>query len=85
MPTKMTSIHSIHSVLVDLPPSCVAFCPSQPQLFVVGTYFLHPREQQEDGAGDPSARLTETQPTPADGAQQRSGSLILYQIDGDKV
>ncbi|KJY02540.1 hypothetical protein TI39_contig43g00002 [Zymoseptoria brevis] len=38
---------SITSRILDLPPSCIAFCPPQPRLFVVGTYYLHPREEQD--------------------------------------
>lgn len=41
------AIKSITSRILDLPPSCIAFVPTHPRLFVVGTYYLHPREEQE--------------------------------------
>lgn len=80
----MTSISSISHLTLDLPPSCIAFCPTQPEHFVVGTYYLHPKQEKQntaDGDEDGSA--------PADGGdetrQRRSGSLILYQLIGDSV
>lgn len=44
----MALLSSIQSLTLDLPPSCIAFCPRQPQLFVVGTYHLHRKEQEGD-------------------------------------
>jgi len=76
----MTSIHSISSLRLDQPPSCIAFCPTQPQYFVIGTYLLHQNEASfalsgEDDGDDASATK----------AQTRSGSLILYELDGDEL
>ncbi|KAF2173581.1 hypothetical protein M409DRAFT_15859 [Zasmidium cellare ATCC 36951] len=44
----MALITSLKSLTLDLPPSCIAFCPRRPQLFVVGTYHLHRKEQEGD-------------------------------------
>lgn len=93
----MAAINSITSLTLDLPPSCIAFCPRRPQLFVVGTYHLHRKEQEGDlSAGD----LNKAQNTAADtlpdhaaghddatieeeGPQKRTGSLILFHLDDD--
>jgi diphthine methyl ester acylhydrolase len=69
----MTSIPSPFSLILDFPPSCVAFVPTQPQYFVVGTYFLHPKDEQH--SGDKADKE----------AQRRSGSLILYKLVNDKM
>lgn len=45
--TEPLNIKSIHSQTLDLPPSCIQFCPSQPGIFCVGTYYLHPKQEQE--------------------------------------
>lgn len=64
----MTSILSIVSETLPLPPSCIAFCPTQPNLFVVGTYLLH-KDESEIINGKEMAW------------QKRSGSLILFRIE----
>ncbi|THW58286.1 WD40 repeat-like protein [Aureobasidium pullulans] len=81
----MTSIYSIQSLVLDLPPSCIEFCPVARDYFVVGTYFLEKKEQEataEDTAennNDEESEEVEKKP------QTRTGSLILFIIDGDKV
>ncbi|KAK5169003.1 uncharacterized protein LTR77_006312 [Saxophila tyrrhenica] len=74
----MALLSSTSRLTLDLPPSCIAFCPSDQNLLVVGTYFLHPLENRQeknshdDNSGDAGAegRL-----------QKRSGSLILYRLE----
>lgn len=60
---------SIHSTSLEIPPSAVAFCPSHPNYYVVGTYFLHPMAPGE----------------PTDAPQKRTGTLILYRLEGTKL
>ena len=89
----MASISSIKSLTLDLPPSCIAFCPSRPQFFVVGTYFLHPKEQQtaasntsEVGApdgGDAADNSIQQEAREREGKQLRTGSLILFRLGDD--
>ncbi|KAG5948748.1 hypothetical protein E4U53_006165 [Claviceps sorghi] len=73
---------------LDLPPSCVQFCPENPGLFVVGTYNL-----DKDSA---SARTEFTDFTAAEGfpqqedgainvPQSRNGSLLLFLLDGSSL
>ncbi|THY12080.1 WD40 repeat-like protein [Aureobasidium pullulans] len=81
----MTSINSIQSLILDLPPSCIEFCPVARDYFVVGTYFLEKKEQEataEDTAAnnnDEESEEVEKKP------QTRTGSLILFKVDGDKA
>lgn len=92
--TAMSTVSSTASLMLDLPPSCIAFCPSRPQLFVVGTYFLHPRDpqsQKTSSFGDSTdADQTEEDITSvpddksqANQEQKRTGSLILFRLDRD--
>lgn len=66
----MTSINSIKSLTLDLPPSCIEFSPTVPSCFVVGTYFLEKKDQDESASNGP---------------QKRSGSLLVFQLEGDDM
>lgn len=82
----MTSILSISRHTLDLPPSCIAFCPNKPAYFVVGTYYLHLNEHQ-DGP-ETSVADDEDERNSADvhvKPQKRSGALDLYSLQGDNV
>lgn len=93
----MSTVSSTSSLTLDLPPSCIAFCPSRPQLFVVGTYFLHPRDARDENASrtedkvdddeaDSDRPSASVQDSPKDEEQKRTGSLILFRIDrNDKM
>lgn len=59
-------VTSSQSTTLDLPPSAVAFCPSHPEYYVVGTYFLHRTAEGEQ---------------PSDAPQKRTGTLILYKLE----
>jgi diphthine methyl ester acylhydrolase len=73
----MALIPSLKALTLDLPPSCIAFCPSRPQFFVVGTYLLHPR------TGDDGSNISDAG---RDSMQQvRTGSLILFRLGDDDV
>lgn len=80
----MTSIPSITRLELDLPPSCIAFCPTQPSLFVVGTYHLHREQDTKKGATQGDEDAKGSSPV-AGGQQRRSGTLDLFQLDGDNV
>lgn len=78
----MAQINSIQSLILDLPPSCIEFCPEAPDYFVVGTYFLEKKEQDESAAAELDDMEDEDMPKEA---QKRSGSLILSQLVGDEM
>jgi diphthamide biosynthesis protein 7 len=71
-------IKSETSTILDLPPSAVAFCPSHPEFYVVGTYFLHPKE--EEGNNDKTSNSEDSSSNEA--PQKRTGTLILYRLQG---
>ncbi|PPJ50558.1 hypothetical protein CBER1_05530 [Cercospora berteroae] len=75
----MALLGSIRSLTLDLPPSCIQFCPARPDVFAVGTYFLH-RNEDQDSAQENSENASPAAALP----QKRTGSLILYQISHDK-
>ncbi|KAI4810409.1 WD40 repeat-like protein [Aureobasidium sp. EXF-8845] len=80
----MTSIASIQSLILDLPPSCIEFCPVARDYFVVGTYFLEKKEQETsvgDAAGDEDEKSEGVDKKP----QTRTGSLILFKVEGDEI
>lgn len=63
------------SLVLDLPPSCVQFCPSYPNYLVVGTYNLR---KQDGGEAELDAESVENKKP-----QSRNGSLVLFKTDGD--
>lgn len=76
-----TSISSLRTLTLDLPPSCVEFCPAYPEYFVVGTYNL---EKQESDVGDiVTSEEDATQQTKQ--PQSRNGSLILFSLAGTNM
>ena len=80
--TTMTSISSLERLTLDLPPACIAFCPTEPEYFVIGTYHLHRKENQasensgEDASASPSCQTEQ---------QKRSGTLELFRLQGEHV
>lgn len=82
----MADIKSIRSLNLAEPPSCIAFCPSRPNYFVVGTYLLHQNAQSEgahlgsDGDSTQGSTIDDV-----NNGQKRTGSLSLYELDGDRV
>lgn len=82
------SISSTQSMVLDLPPSCIEFCPAYPDLFVIGTYNLEKAEEAEPVLNTeekdkeeevPQSSTTNKQP------QSRNGSIILFQLRQGKV
>ncbi|KAK7712024.1 Prohibitin-2, subunit of the prohibitin complex (Phb1p-Phb2p) [Botryosphaeria dothidea] len=55
--------------------ACIEFVPGHPELFVVGTYYLEKKDQIDEE----STATSHGQP------QQRTGSLLLFKLDGDEV
>ncbi|KAK9772737.1 hypothetical protein AB5N19_14253 [Seiridium cardinale] len=69
-------IKSMLTLRLDLPPSCIEFCPAYPDYFVVGTYDL----QKES-----TAQANENQDTIIQQPQTRNGSLILFRLVEDEI
>ena len=67
-------ISSLASLTLDLPPSCIAFCPSKPQFFVVGTIAA------SEGGKSAGANTAAAEPAghgEADGSIQQEGESGL--------
>lgn len=71
-------IPSIAHMVLDLPPSCMEFAPAGllQDYFVVGTYHLESSNDGKDRQG------AEEGDEPAAAQQVRSGSLILFRLQG---
>ncbi|KPM40177.1 hypothetical protein AK830_g6367 [Neonectria ditissima] len=68
------------SLTLDLPPSCIQFCPAHPELFIVGTYNLQRDESagQIEGGNDEDVLAAKT-------PQNRNGSLMVFRIRGTEL
>jgi len=76
----MSSIKSLTSFRLDLPPSCIEFFPLNPQYAVIGTYHLEKPDEKESAGSAPhdgSAKSSQR--------QRRNGSLVLVRVVGDHV
>ncbi|KAF2743519.1 WD-40 repeat-containing protein-like protein [Sporormia fimetaria CBS 119925] len=71
----MSNITSLRSIILELPPSCIEFWPANPRYAVVGTYNL----ERPETDGETNNTNTEK------ASQQRNGSLILIDTNGDEV
>lgn len=78
MKTKEREIASSRSLVLDLPPSCIEFCPAHPDHFVVGTYNLQKEEStvvdNDDVSDDGDSYETVKKP------QSRNGSLVVFRL-----
>jgi diphthamide biosynthesis protein 7 len=80
----MTTISSLRSQTLVDPPSCIAFCATQPEYFVVGTYFLHPKASDASLDTDDDQALENDDEAPISGGpQKRDGRLIVYRVSED--
>ncbi|KAK8084535.1 hypothetical protein PG997_005806 [Apiospora hydei] len=76
-------ITSRQSLTLELPPSCIEFCPASPQHFVVGTYNLQKEEapaEEGDAGSDDDGDTTQVATRQS---QNRNGSLVVFQLDDD--
>ncbi|CAI6340965.1 unnamed protein product [Periconia digitata] len=76
----MATVHSLQSLVLDLPPSCIEFWPLFPRYAVVGTYNLEKSSETEPANQDDAAV-----DTPESRHQERNGSVLLLEVDGDRV
>ena len=67
---------SITSIILDSQPSCLEFCLSNTEYFVVGTYVLEVDEKPEDGTTEKFKEDIVLQKP-----QKRSGSLKLFRLE----
>lgn len=79
------SVSYSQSLILDLPPSCIEFCPAHPSYFLVGTYNLQKEEYQKDEGGDGDDDNNEPSGNQAKQPQSRNGSIIVFQLREGKV
>lgn len=75
---NLMAISSTKSMRLELPPSCLQFCPVDRSCFVVGTYNLESQnrtEQQQDLPEESTFKRP----------QSRNGSLMLFHLDGSDL
>lgn len=71
MEGKGREIASLRSLHLDLPPSCIEFCPAHPDYLVVGTYNL---QKEESAVAEEPTQETVKKP------QSRNGSLVVFRL-----
>ncbi|KAI1826301.1 hypothetical protein F4861DRAFT_497835 [Xylaria intraflava] len=79
MESEGRGIASLRSLTLDLPPSCIEFCPAHPDYFVVGTYNLQkeePTNVDNDGGSSDHEDSHEAMKKP----QSRNGSLVVFRL-----
>lgn len=79
-------IRSLKSEILELPPSCVEFCPAFPSYFLVGTYSLQqePENAVPDDADAGSDSERDGLPVTPKQPQSRNGSIVIFRLaDGD--
>ncbi|KAG5937897.1 hypothetical protein E4U60_001626 [Claviceps pazoutovae] len=82
---SLKPIASTAHVTLDLPPSCVQFCPSDDRFFVVGTYNLEKDSAQTRSVVALDQNSHEEEDLNFSAPQSRNGSLLLFLIDGSSL
>lgn len=76
-------IRSDHTIILDLPPSCMEFSPFHADSFVVGTYYLEP--ESESGTASHTTSTKEGDDQIRVPPQDRSGSLMLFNLNAQRL
>lgn len=75
-------IDPLKTLTLDLPPSCIEFCPAHPEYFVVGTYNL---ERQDSDLRNQAASEEDEATPQRQQPQGRNGSLVLFSSIGQDM
>ncbi|KAF2011312.1 hypothetical protein BU24DRAFT_278435 [Aaosphaeria arxii CBS 175.79] len=81
----MTTVTSLKSLILDLPPSCVEFWPLDPQYAVVGTYNLDRSDEDQVETNKDAQEESDEREAGEKRVQKRDGSIILIRVKGDDV
>ncbi|KAL1881362.1 hypothetical protein VTK73DRAFT_4369 [Phialemonium thermophilum] len=71
---------------IELPPSCLEFCPAFPSYFLVGTYHLQKDEGSLGPLGSDEENYRAEGGSPRQSSfegQKRTGSIVIYQVVDD--
>lgn len=74
-------IQPLRSQTLDLPPSCVEFCPAFPSYFLVGTYSLQPDAGELEGGEVSFDAEEDGQISQPKQPQSRNGSIIAFRLE----
>ncbi|KAH7029392.1 uncharacterized protein B0I36DRAFT_374925 [Microdochium trichocladiopsis] len=74
---------SLKSLILDLPPSCIEFCPAHPSYFVVGTYNLEKDEAHSEPPAEGEDDVKGAQEVKR--KQNRKGSLVVFRLGKSEV
>ncbi|KAK4159635.1 hypothetical protein QBC43DRAFT_247026 [Cladorrhinum sp. PSN259] len=87
MDDPKTLVQSIWSQELDLPPSCVEFCPAHPSYFLVGTYNLEKDKVDETEANEARENDDDddVQAARTKKVQSRNGSILTFQLRGQDI
>lgn len=78
MTSDTISIRSLQTTVLDTPPSCVEYLPSDQAFLVIGTYHLHAgADRTEDSCANAGQAINHL--------QSRSGSLVLLKSRGNNM
>ncbi|ROT42721.1 hypothetical protein SODALDRAFT_326875 [Sodiomyces alkalinus F11] len=84
MSSQGNVVTSRQSLKLDLPPSCIEFCPAHPRYFIVGTYNLQRDEPQANTNSDSSDDQSLSDETSQRNQKQtRSGTLVIFEVDSE--
>lgn len=71
----MSVKQSVAYANTDLPPAALLFKPDDPNIAVVGTYFLEPEDSTEKGESVNASKQT----------QEKRGEIVLYDISNNNL
>ena len=80
---ELEPIPSTQSLQLDLPPSCVEFCPAHPSYFLVGTYNL--QKDEEARVADDEQDHDESQAAGPAKPQTRNGSIVAFRLTDNNL
>lgn len=72
---------SLTTVFLDQPPSCLEFCPADPDHFVVGTYLLSETKTKKQDDGNVAEEEENESEEEVVVDQKKTGSLQLWRLD----
>ncbi|KAI2469155.1 hypothetical protein F4781DRAFT_395404 [Annulohypoxylon bovei var. microspora] len=76
MEAQGRGIMPLRSLTLDLPPSCIEFCPGHPDYFMIGTYNLQKGDDDPETVTEDDKEEQQTTKS----AQTRDGSLVLFRL-----
>lgn len=82
MANQGEQISSIQSAHLDLPPSCLEFCPVHPSYFLVGTYNLQKNDAaaESDNQDEEQDQDKDEKQSAKAKLQSRNGTILVFNL-----